>query len=256
MRAAAAHPLWVTVEHYVVLARETPSPGELGVVSPSPATAVGITAGDDVAQSTKFSPNEVSAGLVTFDEVTVAVVADAHYGPEPSERLVPCLTNAPTSWSADNPADKAALPALTERCVAPLEAHWTDVAPISPTLLKAATSDTVVRWMSVGDPSLFLIANEDMRRLNRYRPDFLERPRRHSQSPYDDGEIALRGGQGVLLATDGIEEQCSGLAPADIACELSGGRASTAPLARLFDRAGLTHHRGGGDNLAAVSVTL
>ncbi len=253
----------------VLSAREAPHPmeirllgrdyGAVGVVEYRRAALGALTvetaicAGGEAAAD---KPNEDALLVVLPEEEApgLALVADAHFGPEAAETAVAAVSEA---W-ARAPRDGREGPEETLlRLVRLAQAAITDTASESETtLLLAVVAGGTLQWASVGDSFLYrLDAGQRARVVN--RADRVWLGARLAVPVHEVtrlGRIDLAPGSRVLLATDGIPEavrNVSTLGPRQIAAALDGG--GSRPLEALV-RTALA--RGGEDNIAAVLISV
>jgi serine/threonine protein phosphatase PrpC len=222
----------------------------LGTVSVEAA----ICAGGEAAAG---KPNEDALLVVLPDEegeAGLALVADAHFGPDAAEVAVAAVARA---WAGAPRAVGVEPEESLLRLVRLAQAAIADAGTESETtLLLAVLGGGTLHWASVGDSYLYrLDAGRRTRRLNRADRVWLGA---RLVVPVHEvtrlGRFDLLPGTRVLLTTDGIPEAVRNvptLGPRQITAALDDG--GERPLEALV-RAALA--RGGEDNVAAVLISV
>lgn len=213
-----------------------------------------ICAGGEAAA---VKPNEDALLVVLPDgegEDGLALVADAHFGPEAAEIAVAAVAE---SWDRFAGGGIEASEEALLRLVRLAQAAIADAGTESETtLLLAAVGGGTLHWASVGDSYLYRLgAGRRTRRLNRADRVWLgARLGVPVHQVTRLGRFDLLPGTRVLLTTDGIPEavrNVSTLGPRQITAALDDG--GERPLEALV-RAALA--RGGEDNVAAVLISV
>jgi len=204
-----------------------------------------------------LKPNEDALLVVLPDEDGedgLALVADAHFGPEAAELAVAVVAAA---WAGAPRAVGVEPAGALLRLVRLAQAAIADAGTESETtLLLAALWGGTLHWASVGDSYLYRLGGgRRTRRLNRADRVWLGA---RLVVPVHQvtrlGRFDLLPGTRVLLTTDGIPEavrNVSTLGPRQITAALDDG--GDRPLEALV-RAALA--RGGEDNVAAVLISV
>jgi serine/threonine protein phosphatase PrpC len=216
------------------------------------AVEVAICAGGEAAAG---KPNEDALLVVPPEaegEAGLALVADAHFGPEAAEVAVAAVAEA---WARAAGDERRQPQETLLRLVRAAQAAVADAGSESETtLILALARGAALHWASVGDSYLYRIEPGGRARVvNRVGRVWLgarlvvpvhEVTRR--------GQLDLAPDSRVLLATDGIPEairNVSTLRPRQIAAALDGG--GERPLEALVHAA---LEQGGEDNIAAVLI--
>lgn len=248
---------------WTLLASEHPRKGHATLWSPRPNVVLGTTAGDGDSLNPKLSPNEDSAAVAATRDGIAMAVADAHFGASSSE-------SAARAFVRRMQGAPSVTPETLTRCVVDLDVAVREARrgdDRSETTFLAATLDgTALTWAAVGDSVLFVLApGAELTRvvpsLGIYLGD-----RWNLSAMRDAGERFLEGvlhagtrtlapGTVVMLATDGIEEDCSGLSDARIAEVLREDRPLAPRIETLLGLGGRLP-RGGRDNLTVVAMEL
>lgn len=124
------------------------------------------------------------------------------------------------------------------------------------TVLIAHLTRDRIHWVNVGDSFLWVLSetlDAGAALLNERSGHFMGNFALAASSAYTTGSRSLQAGERVLLASDGIEPEASGLKTAEVAAFLPG-RDLGAELEALADRACDEAQGGGRDNLALVYV--
>lgn len=233
----------------VLPASAAPPAPSVRVEAPFDGVVLGLSAGDDVDTRTKTAPNEDSVGAVQFDEATVAFVADAHFGPASSELAVDLMARRLKR------SPELELYELVRGVAQAVENDDLSRGRSETTLIAARLTGRQVEWVSVGDSFLFVIgADGAIEALSTVSAGYVGQHGIASALPADTGTHALSEGDWLLLATDGIEPECSGMELPEIGRFLREGAGPRAATTALLERAGTFRTGGGGDNLAVVLV--
>lgn len=244
----------------VMLASDYPRKGHASVISVRPTLALGTTAGEGDSQNPKLSPNEDSAAVVALADGGFAMaVADAHFGPTAGESAVRAFVKALTNAKVPSPAALA-------RVVVDLDGAVREARSASDrsetTFLAATITGSTLTWASVGDSLLFVKTPEGViDRVVEGQGIFLggrfdlgamrDAGNAWLEGVLHAGTIELPVGSVVMLASDGIEEDCSGLTDAMISNILSESRPLLPRVETLLARGGRLP-TGGRDNLTLV----
>ncbi|MCO5166796.1 MAG: SpoIIE family protein phosphatase [Planctomycetes bacterium] len=215
-----------------------------------PWACAGLASGADSMNPKRWACED-SVGLVPLEGGGVlACVADAHWGGKTAELVCQGLADA---WGQARAADPAArlreaLFLLDGRL---LERGKDDRSET--TALVVHVQGRALAWANVGDSLLLVVGREAAALKNQPTPVFMGgRPLATLPVPVEVGTATLAPGDVVLLATDGLEWQASGLDPEQVAVALR----RDGPLLARVD--GLLDHvnRRGRDNLGVVAVAV
>ncbi|MFK7989947.1 MAG: PP2C family serine/threonine-protein phosphatase [Sandaracinaceae bacterium] len=230
----------------VLPASAAPPAPAVRVEAPFEGVVLGLSAGDDVDMRSKTAPNEDSVGAVSFDGATVIFVADAHFGPASSELAVDLLARRLKR------SPEADLFELVQGVAQAVENDDLSRGRSETTLLVARVTEHQVAWVSVGDSFLFVLgADGSVTTLSTTSASYVGQHGLAAALPADIGTHTLRDGDWLLLATDGIEPESSGLDLEEVARVLRS-EAPEASVTALLKRAGTFHTGGGGDNLGVA----
>jgi serine/threonine protein phosphatase PrpC len=199
----------------VLWGRDHTELGAISVRSPSPTTALAISKGLEPKPYLHIDPNEDAVGVVVADGGDLLVCADGHNGFD-SVRLAVTVV---VERLGDQPLEDVS----TERIVSAFEdAHEAvlkmsaDEACANPesqtTLVVAALSGRVLRWVTMGDSALFVASPGTVERLDEPEAHFLGWPdmtRDQVEEWAALGESELEPGGWVILATDGFVDFAS-----------------------------------------------
>ena len=205
-------------------------------------------------QYPKETPFEDSIALVEGPELVAALVADAHFGAEASLQIATVFGELLVGSSAAT--TRAYGSDLMQRLARSVSDRMADGDRSASTLAAFVRVGSETLWMSYGD-SYVLRVDRDAGRLEQ-----LSTPnaRYLGSSPTDAtfadalevGHIGLSRNELLLLATDGIEPDESGLEwnelPGFFEVDL------LAAVTALVTRAADVEHGGGGDNLSIVAA--
>ena len=192
--------------------------------------------------ATKQDPNEDACGVVTSAELSVAVVADAHFGRRSAEVAVEALLAAairtppgsdPCGWLSDQLAS----------------AHRRVLKGSSAcALLAVVIQGSELYWISIGDCRLYLLRSGDTKVLNpldnHYLGDWGSLKPSTGKSTLDLDDV-------IIMSSDGLPEcryNIPTLSPRQVGLIASRGDAMEAAVA--LTEAAL--ERGGEDNIAVV----
>lgn len=241
------------------LAKDHLDPSIAAVREALPGVVCALTPGEGPSRNPKQQKNEDSLGLAAVDHGVVAVVADSHWGAHAGEALVKAALAAVTEKLPASPA------ALGEHVLA-LDASFRAARPegdaSETTLLVAVVRGRHAVWASAADSHLYAVRGGEVERLNSDRtifagghPTLAELADRVGRdAAVEEGEVTLGPGEILVLASDGIAPEDSGLQPAELAREL-GKQGALAARVRIFvDRARRAKTGGGRDNLALIAI--
>jgi serine/threonine protein phosphatase PrpC len=223
--------------------------------------ACALGAGEGPSLNPKTSPNEDSVFIVERGGQLLAGVADSHFGHEAGERLVRgLLEEVEHAWPSDSASLREAVLRADEQ-----GAHGAH-DPSESTFLVALVAGNAVHWVSIADSVLWLVTADGVRELNTPTGVFGggRRPLRlRAQSPSAEGiepaahgTIACVRGDVLLLCTDGILEECSGLPMDKVGAAMRPPGSLLKRAAVLALRACSRGQGGGRDNVGIVAVEI
>lgn len=235
----------------VLLGSSLTAKGAATARAASPWACAGLTVGADSVNPKRW-PCEDSVTLVPLDGGGVlAGVADAHWGGKTGELVAAGLAAAWRDASGADPVTRlrAALYLLDGKL---LERGRDDRSET--TALLVHVHERRLSWVNVGDSLLLVVGRSAAAVKNRPAPVFLGgRPLATlTPSAVDAGSAALAPGDVVLLATDGLEWQVSGLDPEDVALALRREGPLLSRVEALIAHAAAK----GQDNLGLVAISV
>jgi serine/threonine protein phosphatase PrpC len=182
----------------------------------------------------------------------LATVADAHWGGSSSEAVAREFKSA---WGE---ADGSGVPKL-ERTLLAIEARYRASRArgdeSDTTVLLVHVRGRTVNFVSVGDSLLVVIGPNACRLQNVPRGAFMgQQPLTQFPGTVQSGRFQLAPDESVLLASDGLEPEASGLGLDEVASYLRGADPLEERLRQLLLRASDPAHAGGRDNLALVAI--
>jgi len=244
------------VEHVALLGSQLPEKGTGAAAVLGERAAAALHTGRGKSMNLKEWTCEDSLAMVQTDEGgALLAVADAHWGGSSSVGFTEPLAQAWGSVSGPTIATRL------YRCLLKLEAAYTAIrAPEdrSETTLVLAHLDgrRDLHWISAGDSVLLrLPAGGGCELLNVLTPFFLgNAPLAESPAgvAWTQGKAKLGQGDLLLLASDGLEENVSGLDLAGVEALLRGEGSLAERVDALVERATDPAQGGGRDNLALV----
>lgn len=189
------------------------------VRSADPTACAGLAAGAESINPKRWACED-SVLLARLDDgAWLAAVADAHFGGLSGEVVVRSALDAWRHASAADPAARLrqALYAIDGQ----LAGRGNDASET--TALLAHVRGRTVSWANVGDSVLWVLGAREVDEKNDPGPDFVGRhPLAAHRRPPGAGSFEVTPGDLVLLASDGILELTSRLAPAEVAARLRG----------------------------------
>ncbi|MBI3270984.1 MAG: protein phosphatase 2C domain-containing protein [Planctomycetes bacterium] len=221
------------------------------------------TAGDGPSTNPKLSPNEDSLAVVSLaDGGVAALVADAHFGAGAGEIAARFFAE---SVRRTPPVGREALVALLVELDERIRAERPPGDRSETTALAAVVRRGRLDWASAADSRLFLrLRGGGLGLLSHTVHDFLGGPvhlasvrRDHPELLprfVEGGAARLEAGDVVLLASDGIDEEYSGVSERRLEELLGGPRPLEERVALLMTTAGRAATGGGRDNLSVVAV--
>lgn len=244
------------------------------VAGHGPGAAALLDAGGEQSLNPKLWPCEDSLALLQVEGGILALVADSHWGGAASEHAARDLAAA---WERSSSASR-----LEQRLVKTLlllEARFLAKRPAgdrseTTVLIAHLGPEGALSWVNVGDSYLWRLAppaasqaahlqtpqsqGPQLRTpqlLNARNGYFLGNTPLAACTAWTAGGATLRPGEALLLASDGLESNVSGLEPEEFAPLLAlGPPGSPAGLSALADRAVDPARGGGRDNLALISL--
>lgn len=230
----------------VLVASAAPPAPEVRVEVPFDGVVLGLTAGDDVDMRSKRAPNEDSVAAVALPDGVVAVVADAHFGPASSELAVDLFARR-LKRQPDLP-----LAELVRGVAQSVENDDLSRGRSETTLLAVRLSGRSVEWVAIGDSQLISVASDGTATLlSTSTGGYVGQYGLAASLPTEPVRLPLEEGARLLLATDGIEPESSGMTLADVGRALVAEPPERAVHA-LLRRAGSHLQGGGGDNLGVA----
>lgn len=217
----------------------------------SPWACAGLAVGVD-SMNPKHWPCEDSVALAPLDDGgLLAAVADAHWGGKTGELVAANLTVAWRDARGADPAARlrAALFLLDGKL---LERGRDDRSET--TVLLVHVHERRLSWASVGDSLLLVVGRAGGGVKNHPAPHFMGGRPLATLPPgvVEVGSAALAPGDVVLLASDGLEWQASGLDPEDVADALRREGTLQAKVEGLLKHASTK----GRDNLGVVAISV
>jgi serine/threonine protein phosphatase PrpC len=220
-----------------------------------------LGAGEGPSINPKTSPNEDSVFVVESGGQLLAGVADSHFGHEAGERLVRgLLEEVEYAWPTDSASLREAVLRADE------QGARSALDRSESTLLVALVAGNTVHWVSVADSLLWLVGADGVRELNAptglfgggARPLRLRHqgPPVQGIEPAAHGTIACDPGDVLLLCTDGILEECSGISMDEVGAAMRCPGSLVERTAGLALRACSRGRGGGRDNVGIVAVEL
>lgn len=242
----------------ILLASDHLDKARAEVVVASPGVAVALTPGEGPSRNSKDQPNEDSVAAVAIPGGVLAVVADSHWGAKAGEMAARALAGSADAVSPDPQGLEKAMLDLDEEIVR----RKPSGDESETTVLAAAVLGRKVAWASVGDSQLWAVSRGAARRVNDDRHVFaggrsLAKRRIVFETPslfVESGELELAEGEVLLLASDGLSPEDSGIGPEEIPGILLGDGPLEARVRALVDRARSASAGGGRDNVALVVV--
>jgi serine/threonine protein phosphatase PrpC len=231
------------------------------VVCPTLHAVAALSPGEGPHLNPKVSPNEDSLGVVVLPGGTVAAcVADSHHGHGAGERLVRAFTSLVAQRAVER-VEHLVDTLLEADAVACARARDRSES----TLLVVVQRGQDVLWASLGDSLLFHVGTHGLQQVNAQQHLFgggtlplrtlASHPSYAGQTLVESGAFKLAAQGVVLLATDGVERETSGLSPGDVLPYLQDKRPLDAQVTALLLRATSRSAGGGRDNVALVALT-
>jgi serine/threonine protein phosphatase PrpC len=198
-------------------------------------------------------PNEDVVAATYVGSVPALVVADGHYGSEAAMLAVAGVLD----WAAGTPGPDTSLAGLAA-LVTDLEAAVARElglptcgnADSATTLVVAVVDEHELRWVSIGDSSLFVVTQGSAARVNAVEPHYLGRHhgRRGAIHHAQRASLPLRGDEVVVAVSDGVTDHIA--RPEDaIAGAVTTAATPGAAASLIIDLAG---DAGAGDNVAVA----
>ncbi len=254
-------------EPTLLLGTAHPEKGVFYLETVAPGVVAAITAGDGPSLNPKRDPNEDSAAIVPLPGGGVAaLVADSHFGAAASEIAARgFVEEIARRGAADFGGD--ALPDVLERIDERIGQERPKNDGSETTALAAVVTGDTLAWAGVGDSYLFrrTAAERQLHRLGRRGMVFLGSMfTRHAftrgdiplDAVLDAGAIPVVPGDLVLLATDGIEREASGLTREGIEALLNEPLTLEHRIVAIMTEAGRAEWGGGRDNLSVVAIEV
>lgn len=243
------------MEHLALLGSQLPNKGTGAAAALGERAAAALHTGRGKSLNLKEWTCEDSLAMVQTDEGGVLLaVADAHWGGSSSVGYTEPLAQA---WgSVSGPTISTRL----YRCLLKLEAAYAAIrAPedrSETTLVLAHLDGRSLHWISAGDSVLLrLPQGGGCQLLNVLTPFFLgNAPLAESPAgmAWTQGKTTLAEGDLLLLASDGLEENVSGLDLAGVEALVRAPGSLAERVEALVERATDPAQGGGRDNLAVV----
>jgi serine/threonine protein phosphatase PrpC len=241
----------------VLLASDHLDPLSVASETLAPGLVFALTAGEGPSRNPKQQKNEDSLAVLSLPGAQAGVVADSHWGAFAGEALARAAASA---LAAQLPRTHQEL----ARLLLGLDLEFRRERPkddrSETTLLAAVVRGSEAIWASIADSHIYAVSARGAERLNEDRPMFaggtpplvVFADRVGEDTVVDSGEWTLRDGEVLLLASDGIAPEDSGLEASDLAAELGGEGDLLGRVRRLIDRA--RRPPGGRDNIALVAI--
>ncbi len=206
--------------------------------------------GSGASMNPKLWPCEDSLCPHALEDGFPLAVADAHWGGSSSEAVTGKLKAA---WLA---ASGAPLERLRSALL-DVEGRFFETRDVrdgsETTVLLVHVAGNILSYLSVGDSLLAVGTAPALSIRNRPQGYFLGQfPVSQVASAVELGQFKLQPGELVLLATDGLEPEASGLQIEDVGALLATEGSLEERLQRLMQRASDPQQGGGRDNLALV----
>ena len=207
----------------------------------------------------KISPNEDSVFIAERGEQLLVGVADSHFGHQAGERLVRnLLVQVEHAWPSDSASLREAVLRADEQGAQGVRDRSES------TFLVALVAGNEAHWVSIADSVLYLVTADDTREINTPTSVFgggtvslrmrQQRPTAAGIELAGHGTIASGRGDVLLLCTDGILEESSGMTMGEVGLAARGGRSLVERTAALALRACSREQGGGRDNVGIVAV--
>ena len=252
-------------EPLIMLGRDHVEKGVHALREVAPKVVAATTAGEGASLNPKVVPNEDSLAVVSLVGGIAAVVADSHFGDTAGVVVVEAF--ARRLGERPPPGDALALAELL------LEIDGEIGQAMPPGETSATTAIAVVLgagrllWASCGDSLLFgrKPPSHELTRIDRPTSVFMggtcDRADLEARGIgigrlVQAGEEEVAPGDLLLLASDGIEELCSGLTLERISALMSRDAPLAARVADLMTQAGRSAYGGGRDNLTVVAIEV
>jgi serine/threonine protein phosphatase PrpC len=223
--------------------------------------ACALGKGEGPSTNPKISPNEDSVFIVERGGQLLVGVADSHFGHQGGERLVRgLLDQVEHAWPSDATSLREAVLRADERDAESVRDRS------SSTLLAALVAGNAAHWVSVADSVLYLVTARGIRALNRATNVFgggrvTLRTRQQRQEGAgieiaEHGTIHCDEGNMLLLCSDGILEESSGVSPREVGAAMRSAGSLVDRTAALALRACSREQGGGRDNVGIVAVAF
>ena len=207
----------------------------------------------------KLSPNEDSVLIALRGEQLLAGVADSHFGHQAGERLVRnLLEQVEHAWPSDSASLREAVLRADEQGTESVRDRSES------TFLVTLVAGNAVHWVNIADSVLYLVTASGIRELNTPSSVFgggtvslrtrQQRPAAAGVELADHGTIACGGGDVLLLCSDGILEESSGIPMAEVGAATRRQGTLEERTAALALRACSRGQGGGRDNVGIVAV--
>lgn len=221
--------------------------------------ACALGKGEGPSTNPKISPNEDSVFIVERDEELLVGVADSHFGHEAGERLVHnLLRQVESAWPSDSASLRNAVLRADELGTQGVRDRSRS------TLLVALVAGNTAHWVSIADSVLYLVTEHGIREVNTPTGIFgggtvplrmlHQRPAAAGIELADHGTIDAGLGDVLLLCTDGILEETSGIPTDEVGAAMRSGGSLVERTAALALRACSREQGGGRDNVGIVAV--
>jgi serine/threonine protein phosphatase PrpC len=240
------------VRDVVLLASSLQEKGERARAALPPHAAAILDAGGHNSINPKLWTCEDSLAVCQAEDGVLALVGDSHWGGAASECAARRLARSWTRASAAHTQGRLVKTLLLLEAAFQLDRPAQDRSET--TVLIAHLTRDEIHWVSVGDSFLWVLGPHfagEPALLNDRSMHFMGNFPLASSSAFSFGSRPLAPGERVLLASDGIEPQASGLEPSQVAAFLPG-RDLEQELEALATRACDDAQGGGRDNLALV----
>jgi serine/threonine protein phosphatase PrpC len=241
----------------ILLASEHLDPRSVATGDLGRGVAYALTPGEGPCRNPKEQPNEDSLAVLSVPGGVAVIVADSHWGAFSGEALVKVTADA---IEAKPPATERELADLLLDLETSYRASRPKEDRSETTLLAAIVRGSKAIWASIADSHGYAVSAREVRRLNADRPIFAGGPlplkvfaeRVGRDTVVDSSELDLAKGELLVVASDGIGPEDSGLEPGEIARELFAKGTLLERVGRLVERA--RRAPGGRDNIALVAL--
>jgi serine/threonine protein phosphatase PrpC len=217
-----------------------------------PWVACALTPGEGPSVNPKHQANEDSLGALLLADGAAGIVADSHWGASIGEGIV---RRAVETFEKHAPATRSTLEGVVLELASAASTARSSGDASATTFLVALVRGARVLWASIADSHIYVVSSAGARRVNADLPIFAgDDLEARGQPVVETGELDLERGELVLLASDGIAPEMSGLLPAEVARLLTPGAGPLEGRLRALIERARRAPQGGRDNLALVAI--